>query len=293
MRQLIRAGMALVLICGAGEWMVAGAAAQDRTAPRDQSIEATQFNWNIATGGARIGVSIRDIDTADVERESLESASGAVVESVTDDSPADAAGVRAGDVILGFDGERVRSARQLTRLVRETPVGRAVDLTVQRAGARHDLEITPDTRTASAESWLPVERFERLGEDLGRRFENFSLPDFDLFRARRPRLGIGAEELTAQLAEYFGVEAGVLVTHVEEGSAAEAAGLRAGDVITAVDGEGVDDVSELRRRLREVDGGEEFPLAVTRDRNALSLGTTLPEPETPERRRRANRQPLE
>ncbi|MDP6371717.1 MAG: PDZ domain-containing protein [Vicinamibacterales bacterium] len=293
MRQLIRVGIALVLICGGGGWVVAGvAAAQDQTAPRDQSVEATQFNWNIATGGVRIGVSIRDVEAADVERESLESESGAVVESVTDDSPADAAGVRAGDVILGFDGERVRSARQLTRLVRETPAGRAVDLTVQRAGARHDLEITPETRTASAEPWLPVERFERLGEDLGRRFENFSMQDFNVVLDRRPRLGIGAEELTPQLAEYFGVEAGVLVTHVEDNSAAAAAGVRAGDVITAVDGEGVDDVSDLRRRLREVDAGEEFPLAVTRDRDALSLGTTLPEPEATGRRR-VNRQLLE
>ena len=65
----------------------------------------------------------------------------------------------------------------------------------------------------------------------------------------RARLGIGAQALTSQLADYFGVEEGVLVTQVEEDSVASTAGLRAGDVITAVDDRDVSDVGELRRRL--------------------------------------------
>jgi len=88
---------------------------------------------------AQIGVSIRDLDA-----DTAAAATGAVVERVAPDSPAERAGIKAGDVITGFDGEKVRSARQLARLVNETPPGRTVPAAVLRDGKSVDLKITPE-----------------------------------------------------------------------------------------------------------------------------------------------------
>ena len=78
------------------------------------------------------------------------------------------------------------------------------------------------------------------------------------------RLGITVDNLSPQLAEYFGTKEGVLVTSVQDDSAGAKAGLKAGDVITSVNGSAIDDPAELRRRLQNVDEGEEF----TTDRHA-------------------------
>ena len=68
---------------------------------------------------------------------------GVVVEDVSTDSPAEKAGIRKGDVVVEFDGERVRSVRQLTRLVQETPAGRTVTAILQRDGQRTTVSVTP------------------------------------------------------------------------------------------------------------------------------------------------------
>ena len=209
----LRRTAALALAIGLGGGPMVGSAEAQRPGER---VRAMRFVEQAA--GPQIGLAVREVTPADVERESLVSSRGAVVSAVTDGSPADEAGVRAGDVVVAFDGETVRSARQLSRLVQETPPGRAAGITVRRDGARLELEVTPVNRPASADDFRgPLDRIGRLGEELGRRFEGFRIPEFDVFRSRT-RLGIGAQALTPQLADYFGVEEGVLVTHVEEDS---------------------------------------------------------------------------
>src|SRR5437667_10734509 len=78
----------------------------------------------LAGRGVEIGVSVRDVDASDHAR------GGVVIEEVRPDSPAARAGLKSSDVVVEFDGEPVRSARQFTRLVQETPPGRAVKMTV-------------------------------------------------------------------------------------------------------------------------------------------------------------------
>jgi serine protease Do len=230
-------------------------------------------------GGSHIGASVRDVDKADVEREKLPGQWGAVVEEVRAGSPAERAGLRAGDVIVEFDGERVRSARELTRLVRETPDGRTVKAAVVRGGRRLDVEVTPDRRepfVALGETGRVLDRLNRdLPLEIERnldRLRDLHLPpmDFDAIRVG-PRLGATVQDLTPQLAGYFGVEAGVLVTGVSEGSVAATAGLKAGDVITALDGARISDTSDLRRRLSRLDDGAQFSLGIVRDKQTLTL----------------------
>jgi S1-C subfamily serine protease len=93
----------------------------------------------------------------------------------------------------------------------------------------------------------------------------------DLLSGGSSRLGITVDDLSEQLAEYFGTKDGVLVTSVQDASAGAKAGIRAGDVITAFNGSAIDDPSDLRRRLQAVDEGEEFTVAVMRDKKPQTL----------------------
>ena len=106
----------------------------------------------------------------------------------------------------------------------------------------------------------------------------------DFAAPRRPgrvRLGIHAQSLGGQLAAYFGTSAGVLVEHVDDDTVGAAAGLRAGDVITAIDGEAVDDIGTLRRRLARLEPDAAFDMTIVRDRAQTSL-TAEPAPEQEE-----------
>ena len=248
--------------------------------------------------GSQLGVMVSDTDDA----------TGVRVDTVEDGSAAAKGGVKAGDVVVDFDGERVRSARQLTRLVQETPAGRAVKMTVRRGADRQTLDVTPDARESFAwngrlgpELEREIQRgMERGLRDLPERIEPF----FD-FHWREPaerrfdggmpamggrgRLGVQVEGLSQQLATYFGVtEGGVLVAGVTADSPAAKAGVKAGDVITRVNGEAVKDPGDLMEALGEVKGDGVVALDIVRDRNATSLKATI-EPRRPSRPGRGGR----
>jgi serine protease Do len=246
---------------------------QTRITPKARTVQ-------VFTGGSRIGVSIRDVEESD-SKAVKGAATGVIVEEVATDSPAEKAGIRKGDAIVEFDGERVRSVRQLTRLVQETPAGRTVPAVLQRDGQRTSVSVTP----------VDDGRFSFQGfDELGREFRlavprNPPAPppawNFDGL-VGRSRLGISIESLSPQLAEYFGTKDGVLVSSVSDDSAAAKAGIKAGDVITSFNGSAVGDPQELRRRIQSLNDGDEFTVSVTRDRKPLTLKGTA---ERPERRR--------
>lgn len=261
-------------------------------------------------GGARLGVGLRDLDEAAAKEHKLTSLDGALVASVEPGSAAEKAGVKAGDVITSFDGERVRSVRQLQRLVADTPAGRQVKVGLLRDGRKTELTIAPDQRE---EGWiLPggelrseiLERnLDRL-RDLPRAFRfdwDEQAPGDIVPRPRTPRapeapsrrspfnprwplyewssgagrLGVVVQEMTPQLGEYFGAKTGVLVASVTEDSPAAHAGVKAGDVITSVNGKGITDADSLRRAVRDHPDGQELSLGILRDRKAQTLKVKL------------------
>ncbi len=257
--------------------------AEAQAAERHRSL-ITHMRLPGGVGGSHIGISIHDVEES--ETEGL--AEGAVVGEVREESPARRAGLEPGDVVVEFDDERVRSAQQLSRLVQETPAGRSVSATIVRDGDRLEIEIVPERGPA----WLaaieqPLRRAGRdlrlalpSGSDFGLRF------DLDVF-SRRGRLGVEVTELSPQLAEHFGVEEGVLVTTVRGDSVAAEAGLQAGDVITAIGDQPVEDVGDLRRHTAEIDPGDAFTIHVMRNESQLSLDGRFE--EDPDRRRRRGR----
>ena len=100
-------------------------------------------------------------------------------------------------------------------------------------------------------------------------------PWFSFYSPRR--LGMTITPLSDQLAAYFGVKQGVLVSEVEAGSAADMAGLKAGDVITAVKGQAVSSSEDVLRELREAQSGTSVEIRVMRDRKELTVSAKMPE----------------
>lgn len=230
-----------------------------------------------ARAGGYLGVRIADVDDEDVERLDLPEERGALVLEVVDDTPAAEAGLRVDDVIVGWNDESVESAAEFSRLVRETPEGRAVRLDVIRGGSRHELSAELGDRG-------DMFRNARLGAAPEMRFRGPMLdregaPRAWVFRMGGPRLGVSVTAMGDQLGEYFGVEDGdgVLVTRVLPETPAARAGLRAGDVILSVAGEEVDGHGDIGRILRDREAGP-VELRIVRDREERTLTAELEEP---------------
>jgi membrane-associated protease RseP (regulator of RpoE activity) len=94
-----------------------------------------------------------------------------------------------------------------------------------------------------------------------------------VFAVGSRRIGVSTQSLTKQLAEYFGVQEGVLISSVSEDSPAAKAGLKAGDVITAIDGEKVSSSGDITRALSKKETGD-VSLTVVRDRNTRTVTVT-------------------
>ncbi len=236
---------------------------QDRrvvVAPRERQV------IRLDRRGSQLGVMVSDLES--------QNESGVKIDEVEEDSVAETAGVRTGDIVVEFDGERVRSARQLTRLVQETPAGRSVKMTVVRGSDRRTFDVTPEGREALAWSGRVGPEFEREIEPfLNFRFEGLPLP------GTRGRLGVQVDNLSDQLAEHFGAkDGGVLVAGVTADSPAARAGLKAGDVITKVNGAAVKGPGDLIEALGAVKDDGAVTLDIVRDKQATSLKATIERP---------------
>ena len=274
--------------------VLAGAPAAASSAGQDPAPDAGQeFTYRLETrldAGSRLGVTVQDVEESATD--AAGPVEGAVVSAVRPGSAAGDAGLEAGDVVVEFDGERVRSARQFARLVRETPAGREIAATVVRGAERREVRVTPEP-DGRGMAFLPDgarEGIERTVDALRRRWgSGAGERPFPRVEIRSPRrLGVRAQAIDGQLADYFGIEggSGVLITSVEEGSAAARAGLRAGDVVTAVGEHEVADVRALRRRLSAGADDVDVVLTVVRDGMETRVTAQLEAPEREGRRGR-------
>ena len=246
-------------------------------------------------GGSHLGVRLEDIDKDDVSRLKLPEEKGALVKSVDEGSPADKAGLKAGDVIVRYHGESVLGASQLARLVRETPAGRTVPIEVVRDGAAQKLTATLggdehrafDLAGDLGEFDIPVPMVPEppippLPPKMPRGFDRWGkralLDDHFMWFGDEPRkLGLEFQEVSGQLAKYFKLaeDSGVLVTSVLADGPAGKAGLRAGDLILKFDGRSVRDGDDLQRAVRKAEPGREVAVTVQRDGRTLDLKVTL------------------
>ena len=176
-----------------------------------------------------LGVSIQPITAELAESFGLTDASGALVAEVTQDGPADQAGVKRGDVITVFDGNLVKDSHDLPNLVARTPVGRTVPVTVRRGGHEQNLKVT--IKELSGRYAAAEERGENA-------------PD--------QQWGMVVANITAEVRQRFQLSAahkGVVVVDIEPGSPADSAGIQPGDVIEEVNRQPVESVEDFTRAL--------------------------------------------
>jgi len=233
--------------------------------------------------GSTIGVSVRELSTTEAGRAAPRPVTGVYVENVANDSPASRAGVKVGDIVVEFDGERVRSVRNFRRLVEETPPSRQVVMVVVRDGRQARLNVQPEAGRALSGAWSPGTPFPQLARPVvPRDLPLRRLPRVERFPAipvpppppaDRGRLGVSLQPLTGQMADYFGVDRGALVTSVEPQSPAARAGLKAGDVITGIGSDRVESPADVQDAVRRAGDGE-VSVRVMRDRSPLTLNVS-------------------
>jgi serine protease Do len=222
-------------------------------------------------GSSYLGVDIRDVEQDRVATLHVPDDSGVEITMVDQDSPAGKAGMKEQDVIRTFNGQKVESAEQLRRFIRETPPGRTVDLGIMRNGQAMSLKPQLADRAkvmGLGTHVMPIPPMPPM---------NIEIPAMEMVM-RGTRGGMQLEGLTPQLREFFGVPAGqgLLVRSVERGSAAESAGLKAGDVIVRVQNQPVRDVGDFRMATRERSGSS-IGVTVVRDKREQSVNLKLPE----------------
>lgn len=238
-------------------------------------------------GNGYLGVSPENITRENMSQYGLSSPRGVGISNVSPGSPAEKAGLRKGDVILQFDGEPVTSTRKLMRLIGESAPEQAIRMTISRGGSEQQLSVMLGEREPGryslgrAWSTTPNENFRMMEPPVAPRAPRGIAPElFSYGFGNNRRVGITTTTLTKQLADFFGVSngQGILISSVSENSPASKAGLRAGDVVTEVNGEKIEDADDFIRALNKKEEGE-VSLTIIRDKSQRTIKVT-PEKRT-------------
>jgi serine protease Do len=241
-----------------------GGMAQQNQARPVQVQHIGQLENLLNASSSFLGVNVSEVDAESAQKLKLKDVHGVEIVSVEENSPAAKAGLMKGDVVLDYQGQRVEGTQQFVRFVRETPTGRQVKMTILREGKDQNISAVIGTRKTTPEV-------------IARAMPQMALPDLPKMTTllRSGVLGIEAESLDGQLAAYFGVKQGVLVRSVMKDSAAEKAGIKAGDVITKVAGEEVETPRALTAALQSARAKGEAAVSFTRDRKESSVTVKL------------------
>jgi serine protease Do len=230
-----------------------------------------------------LGIGVKDIDSDSAKKLNLKEVRGVEITQVEENSPAAKAGLKEGDVVLEFNGQRVEGGEQLSRFVRETPIGREVKLGVWRNGGMQTLSATTERHRgmvfangrafAIPEIPIPNEKWESF------RMPEMNMPGFAMIY-NSPMIGIVGEALASesQLADFFGVKDGVLVKSVNKNSAAEKAGIKAGDVIVKVDDTKIEKSGDIGAALRAARTKKQVTVTVVRAKKEMPVTVTIESP---------------
>jgi len=209
------------------------------------------------SGRGWLGVSTRDMTPRLAKEEEIKIERGAYVNEVLDESPADKAGLKEGDVILEFNGKKVDDADDLVDAVRETSPGSTVSVAVFRSGENKSFQVTVGKARHERLGYFPIPRVH---------------PEVHVF-SHRGYSGLHLMNMSEQLAEYFGApeKKGVLVNEVDEGSAAEKAGFKAGDIIVKAGDFTVGERHDIDDALDDVHAGDKVEFGVLRKGASMTL----------------------
>jgi serine protease Do len=228
-----------------------------------------------------LGVLVGDVDNDSANKLKLKDARGAVITLIDHDAPAAQVGLRVNDVVLEMNGQAVEGAEAFGRMMREIPPGRKIALVISRDGATQTMAVQlVDRKKLDTDIWnklnsgsdisSPVTGLGILGSGSG---GDAPLPGgFHMPFVGSSSLKVGAlvEPLTAQMADYLGVQNGLMVKQVARKSQAAAAGMKAFDVIVKVGPENIATVSDWDRAMR-ANQGKTVAVTVLRDKKQQTL----------------------
>jgi serine protease Do len=282
---ILVAAVALVMSAGSNAMARSGLCCSLATpcvARSVEKVEASQKGW--------LGVEIQDLTPELREVMGLdEETEGVLVAKVNGGSPADKAGIAKGDVIIAVDANDVGDTSGLVGMVSKRKPGEVVRIEVIRDGEKKAIKVTLGRRSKEAEEDVVIRvpksgtREEREGRDLEipeLELPNMeSIPPLESFKLElnRGRLGVNVVDLNPDLAGYFATTKGALVTEVLKDTAAEEAGIKAGDVIVKADGKPVENREGLTRILSKREVGDKVELVVLRKGKEMKLSATLEE----------------
>lgn len=255
-----------------------GVNAQVTAAPRARTAQIVRSErpW--------LGIGVKDVTDAETAKKlNLKETRGVEITNVDENSPASKAGIKEGDVVLEYNGQPVEGGEQLSRLVRETPIGRSVKLGVWRAGSMQSLTATieaskgPQVFIANGGGAIALPPEIHIPDMRG-----FKMPDMDNFSGfmisgQSPRMGVVTESLSnqEQFAEFLGVKEGALVKQVTKNSAAEKAGIKAGDVIVKVEDTKINASGDITRALRAARDKKTVTVTIVRAKKEMPITVTI------------------
>ena len=280
-------GLLLALFLSSG---IAVAQQTSPPAPTEPPDDVIDQNFSLfIDGGGFLGVYAENISRENMSRYRVNQVRGVGITQVVKDSPAEKAGLRKDDVILRLDGENVSSVRKLNRLVSELSPDQSVKVAISRGGSEQEVTATIGKRnnTNMANNFFNGQPrvFKWEGPELkGFKWEtplnrggfpNFDNDGLSFYLSNSRRIGVSTMSLTKQLADYFGIAdgKGALVTSVTDDGPASKAGIRAGDVITAVDGEAVDSPGDISRAINRKKEGD-VTLTIVRNKSQQTIHVT-------------------
>jgi serine protease Do len=218
-----------------------------------------------------IGVYLQDVTADLAEAFNLSVKKGALVNDVTENSPAEEAGLKPKDVILAWDGKSVTDSQMLTELVGAGKVGDKVKLSVNRGGKEIELALTVGERKEARV-------YGEGNSERDRALKEYSYS----YNMKRAGIGVSMQSLSGDLGDYFGVANGngALITQVMKDTPAQRAGLKTGDVIVKVDNESVESPSDVSSIIGEKQKGDKVDLVVVREKAEKSFALEVDEIES-------------
>ncbi len=228
-----------------------------------------------------LGVDVADVDAGRAQALKLKEVRGALITLIDHDAPAGQIGLKVNDVVLALNGQNVEGAEQLRRMLREIPPGRNISLEISRDGNIQTLAVQlADRKIMEHDVW------DKIGIDAGSISPLPPLPAMGMMAggdAPLPpggfhmsiftgSLNVGAlvEPLTSQMAEYLGVQGGLMVKQVAHKSEAAAAGFKAFDVILKVGSDSIMTSADWDRALRS-NVGKPVQVTILRDKKQQTL----------------------
>ena len=215
--------------------------------------EQLKHGGRVARG--RLGVGIQDVDKNLAESFGLDKPTGALVSFVEEDGPAEAGGIKVGDIILVFDGKEVQTSADLPHIVGLTKPGRKVTIKVMRNGKVKNIKVVVGELDASGDEATSANGAAGKADN---------------------RLGLQVAPLDAEIKSRWQLDGGVQITRVASGGPGAMAKLQAGDILTLLAGKPVDSVKDFERIVAALPAGKMVPVRIVRGGQAGFVAIQVP-----------------